>query len=51
MDCKNCIWEKTIKYVAMLPLQCKGNTRVMHLDDDFPCECFEHKDYPKDLRL
>ena len=51
MDCKNCIWEKTIKPVAMLAFTCKGTDKIMFVEDSFPCECFEHRDYPKDLRV
>lgn len=47
MKCKDCIWEKTIRPVAMLAFTCKGVDEVVYVDVDFNCKSFEHKDFPK----
>ena len=50
-QCENCIWFKTIKPIAMLAFTCKGTDKIRFIDNSFPCEFFEHKEFPKKIEL
>lgn len=50
-QCKDCVFEKTIKPIAMLAFRCKGTDKTRYVDNSFPCEYFEHKDYPKKIEV
>ena len=48
-QCENCIWSKTIRPVAMLAFTCKGTDKIRFIDNSFPCEFFEHREFPKKM--
>lgn len=50
-QCRDCVFEKTIKPIAMLAFKCKGSKEIRFYDKSFPCEYFEHKDYPKKIEV
>lgn len=51
VQCKDCVFEKTIKPIAMLAFRCKGSKEIKLIDNSFPCKDFEHKDYPKKIEV
>lgn len=50
-QCRDCVFEKTIKPIAMLAFRCKGSKETKFIDNSFPCKDFEHKDYPKKIGI
>ena len=50
-QCRDCIWDDTRKVVAMLAFKCKGSKETKFVDNSFPCKDFEHKDYPKKIKI